>query len=471
MKVTLSKFGPIEKETEIVIKPLTVFIGPNNTGKTWVASIICSLFGKGGFFTFRDNHYFSEESKIEFNIIDEVYSDLKQKGSTVIDYNLIFQEYCDEYYRQLSYASKSWMASFLGTSPSQFEKSSIKIDISGHKTKFKDYIKALELSLKFPYGEITGILEYRKMKNDSKLNIFISENRKITELPEEEIKKSLFSQIFQPIHRFIYSDTYYLVAERTGIVSFINTFTLTSPKNLPRSKKNERIETQMPFPLSTLVDDILSLRNAKNVENLEIERSKTNFYKLSSILEESVMQGKLTHERDDSKLNEKWHFNFKEAKEIDLELPASSSTVKNITPLSYYLKYRADQNQLLLIDEPEMNLHPSAQVKLIEFITILINEGLNVIVTTHSPYLVDHLSNLIKAYDITKESDETKRNKIKNLFYLKNSDSFIDKEKVNILLFCNNTARSIIRDDGTIDWGSFSKTTNEILEIADNMED
>ena len=43
LKVGMKDFGPIS-EGEIELKPLTVFIGPNNSGKSYVAMLIYSIF-------------------------------------------------------------------------------------------------------------------------------------------------------------------------------------------------------------------------------------------------------------------------------------------------------------------------------------------------------------------------------------------------------------------------------------------
>ncbi len=44
MKVTIKNLGAV-REAEIELKPLTVFVGPNNTGKTWTAYIVSAIFG------------------------------------------------------------------------------------------------------------------------------------------------------------------------------------------------------------------------------------------------------------------------------------------------------------------------------------------------------------------------------------------------------------------------------------------
>ncbi len=50
---------------------------------------------------------------------------------------------------------------------------------------------------------------------------------------------------------------------------------------------------------------------------------------------------------------------------------------------------KTDSNIVLCIDEPELNLHPKAQEKLIQAIHKL-SENIQVIVTTHSPYVLKH---------------------------------------------------------------------------------
>jgi len=134
--------------------------------------------------------------------------------------------------------------------------------------------------------------------------------------------------------------------------------------------------------------------------------------------------------------------------------------VKELSPLVLYLRYLAKPGELLIIDEPEMNLHPEAQVKMTEFLTMLINAGLNILVTTHSPYVVDHLANLIKANEV--EDKES----IRSEFYLKRSEAFISKDKVSVYQFDpQEYARKAIEDDGVIQWNTFGEVSDRISEI------
>jgi len=57
--------------------------------------------------------------------------------------------------------------------------------------------------------------------------------------------------------------------------------------------------------------------------------------------------------------------------------------IKELAPLVFYLRYLAEPGELLIIDEPEMNLHPAAQTQIIEFLAMLVNAELHVLITTH----------------------------------------------------------------------------------------
>jgi len=133
--------------------------------------------------------------------------------------------------------------------------------------------------------------------------------------------------------------------------------------------------------------------------------------------------------------------------------------VKDNTPLVLYLRYLAKFNDLILIDEPEMNLHPRAQAKLIEFLSILVHNGLNVVITTHSPYIVDHLINLMQAETLQDKESICER------FYLRSSDAFIPKEDVSVYLFEKKKVQNILSSEGRINWETFSRVSDEIMDL------
>ena len=44
MKLTVKNFGPIREARNIDISPMTIFVGPSNTGKSYLAMLIYSIF-------------------------------------------------------------------------------------------------------------------------------------------------------------------------------------------------------------------------------------------------------------------------------------------------------------------------------------------------------------------------------------------------------------------------------------------
>ncbi|EDN65340.1 conserved hypothetical protein [Beggiatoa sp. PS] len=117
----------------------------------------------------------------------------------------------------------------------------------------------------------------------------------------------------------------------------------------------------------------------------------------------------------------------------------------------------------MIIDEPEMNLHPAAQVELTEFLAMLVNAGLHVLITTHSPYIVDHLANLMQA------AKHDKPEEIKELFYLEQTEAFIPQEQVSIYLFENGTAKNIVDEDGIVDWSTFGHVSADVSNIYSQL--
>jgi excinuclease UvrABC ATPase subunit len=59
------------------------------------------------------------------------------------------------------------------------------------------------------------------------------------------------------------------------------------------------------------------------------------------------------------------------------------------------LKHQAKKGDLLMIDEPELNLHPKNQRRLARLLVKLVNIGLKVFITTHSDYILKEFNTLI----------------------------------------------------------------------------
>jgi len=80
---------------------------------------------------------------------------------------------------------------------------------------------------------------------------------------------------------------------------------------------------------------------------------------------------------------------------VRLTLEECSSSVRTLMDLGFYLKNIAQKGDLLIIDEPELNLHPENQRKIAQLFARLVNAGINVFITTHSDYIIKEINTLI----------------------------------------------------------------------------
>ena len=85
-------------------------------------------------------------------------------------------------------------------------------------------------------------------------------------------------------------------------------------------------------------------------------------------------------------------------------LHVAASTVNELASLLLFLKKgMISSGSTLIFEEPESHLHPSAQRDIAGVIVAMVNHGIKVIITTHSPTILSQISNYTKAA----ERDET----------------------------------------------------------------
>ena len=78
-----------------------------------------------------------------------------------------------------------------------------------------------------------------------------------------------------------------------------------------------------------------------------------------------------------------------------LAMEHSSSAVQSLADIGFYLHHIAQKDDLLIIDEPELGLHPENQCRIARLLARLVNAGVKVFITTHSDYIVKELNTLI----------------------------------------------------------------------------
>lgn len=118
------------------------------------------------------------------------------------------------------------------------------------------------------------------------------------------------------------------------------------------------------------------------------------------------------------------------AKESALQLHETASGIQSVTPLLVLLEHlsrNTEQAQSFIIEEPELNLYPTAQQGLLNWLVEKCTKGENdLTITTHSPYILSHLNLLLYAHQVGNK-DEEKRAKVKAIIpeeYWINPDEF-----------------------------------------------
>jgi len=108
-------------------------------------------------------------------------------------------------------------------------------------------------------------------------------------------------------------------------------------------------------------------------------------------------------------------------KETGQALPMSmaSSGIQSTLPLLLLLEHSKDNKFLrtFVIEEPESNLYPDKQVELLKYILqTLRGDGQSITITTHSPYVLSAVNNMLCAGTIENEIDERKKEKLSTIF-------------------------------------------------------
>lgn len=90
----------------------------------------------------------------------------------------------------------------------------------------------------------------------------------------------------------------------------------------------------------------------------------------------------------------------------DLQLMNASSMVSELAPVVLYLRHAVQQGDLLIIEEPESHLHPAMQVELVRQLAAAVKSGIRILITTHSEWVLEELANLVRLSDLGEENRE-----------------------------------------------------------------
>ena len=118
--------------------------------------------------------------------------------------------------------------------------------------------------------------------------------------------------------------------------------------------------------------------------------------------------------------------------------------------LFYYLLN--GESTYFIIEEPESHLFPNSQKLVMEFIALVCNgNGNQLFLTTHSPYILGTINNLLYADKVSKDVDESQLSRIIS------KNKWLNYDKVNAIFVQNGKIKSCLDEE-------FKSIENEVID-------
>lgn len=383
----IKNLGPIKNAT-VDFSPLTILCGANNQGKTHLSY---TLYGVLSNLYKMSNGFLNSED----------YESLIRSGRVTLDKNVFFNKIITAVEKNFQDEKKKILERVFKSDTIHYENT--EIDIS--RDEIGKYLNLNRIkSNEIKVASLNIMLEV----NDDDINILLS-NTIDGEGLEKFLTTKRFSSFVDRLIEYVINETtkpFYFPAERIGINVFRNQLNhnkvevldlISNTLNSVNKSSTElhldlltnlnRLTEVYPLPIS----DYLSYIN--NIQQYDID-DKSN--EISSYIRSNLIKGRFFVDNTTSKS----YFRAKAGKtkyKTDLiPLDITSSSIKSIYGLDYFFEKLDDEkHNIVIIDEPEMNLHPSNQMEFANLIDLIISKGIQVVISTHSDFLVKKIQNII----------------------------------------------------------------------------
>ena len=455
MKISVENLGVL-KQAEFEIGDLTLICGSNNTGKTYATY---ALYG-----------FLSRWSRIlEFNISTSQINTLLDEGVLRIDItshidNLsnVLTIGCQKYSLQLPkiFAAKA----------EYFKNSHFQIELQPEAMSMV-VNKVFERKIGLNKTEFLSLV---KRDGEKTLIVSLLVDARADEVPPLDLIKDMISNaIAEIILGHVFPDPFIASTERTGAAIFRKELNFARNRLLEEMTRVGKDIDPMELLFKSYNDYALPVKaNADFIRQLE------TISKEDSVLAKSYPQ--LLNDFSDiiggeyiAGSNDTIYFRPSKT-QLKFTMGESSSAVRSLLDMGFYLHHVAKIGDLLIVDEPELNLHPENQRRVARLFARLVNLGIKVFITTHSDYIVKELNSLIMlnhdrpylrriAEEEGYQSDELlSANKVK--VYIAKKAKIKLKNNVRKSL-CPTLVEADINPQYGVEVPSFDETINRMNEI------
>ena len=396
MKITVENFGPIRKASDISIAPLTFFVGPSNSGKSYLAAVINSTFEAAGE-CFVDPVPEVDDSEIKDAVANKFF----------IDWAKSMQQ---EWKERLAY--------YLGEEGENIAKSrSMRVTVSSDDGNIVIDLCEPQKS-RIPRAHLNN-LAARARKKEDKYNGDFSPNVKTF--------IGLMGELYVELFGNEWVQSYCLPAVRGAVMQSYRSLVDQSIRRASEfGTRNGNTSPMFSGILGNCARQLIGIDKK--------EKGGNEIIAINKILESNILHGRINVIFPAIGLPE-FRYAMK-GKKDDMAINNVSGMVADLAPLSIFMRYYLNAGNLLIWEEPEMNLYPQAQRDIADIMVRLANAGVFVVATTHSDIVLEQISNAIHAADIKSKKPNAK---IKLLGKNGQTGALLERKNATVYSFARQT--------------------------------
>ena len=375
-KLKVLEYGKI-KSAEIEVSPLTLFVGDNNSGKSYLMALLWGIQNLG--VSELISSVLREETKLEHELIGWIRAQVAlacEQGEHIAQVCEIEKE-LQAFLREGLRQNKDNLVKKI------FNSSDVKIKDLQIELKDLDKISLTFTKLKDRWG--SEELDSLRIKNNTGTEYTI----KLSEIEWGYQNNLIICMILSlameisigevnGIHENIY-----LPAARTG-------FMLTKDiinKAGRNAAFNIGVQQEEMIPFIRPINQFLDVMNDLSFDS----KGDRGAAAIAEYLENYMAEGTV----EMSTLPNKEVLYVPAGQEKGIPLRIVSAVVTEISPLILILKHKK-RVKGLFYEEPEMCLHPQLQQKIARVICQLASAGVKMTLTTHSDIILQHINNMIR---------------------------------------------------------------------------